>query len=592
MPVDFAGRGGRDGVPVTLISETTDVRAPASGYDVVVIGGGVGGLVSAALLGRAGRRVAVLEMADQPGGYLAGYRRGGFRFDASLHWLNQCGEDGFVRRVFRAIGPDYPPATPWIRIRGYPARDRCFVLTHRPDELRDELIAAFPREAAGLRRFFRDARALSDAFARHTAHFRDLQTRGPLGRIVHGVDRARVGFAFLPHLFYSGDRGVERGLRRYFRDEGLLGLWAAQDDILSCLIPIAWAYRGDYQHPPAGGGRRIPEWLVRAMGACGNAVHCRTRALRILANGREANGVVALCDGRERLFRARHVVAACDVETLYDRLLPPGTCRPGLRARLRNAVLHSSAVTLAIGLDCPAEALGLDETMRLVAEDGVSRAARKSGDPHTGNLCLVAPSVCDKSLAPEGKGTLVVFAPAYFHQFDTWGTTRDAAGEIVRGARYRQVKQAYAEIMLDRVERALGRGIRSHIAHLSVATPITHYRYTGNREGSMMGARPVGANYRARIAHYRTPLRNVWLTGHWASVGGGVPMAVATAANSTLLLLQQEHRAAARALGAYFDGALAAEALDRHPAWQGGTRHEAGAAAAERGIEEEKGAGI
>ncbi len=537
-------------------------------HDVVVIGGGVSGLTAAALLSRAGLSVAVLEMAGQPGGYLAGYRRNGYRFDAALHWLNQCGEQGFVRRIFRAVGPDFPVAPPWERIRRYATGGREFVLTRRPDELRDALAEAFPHEREGVRRFFRDARRLAGAFALHAARFRDVRTRGWLGRVVYGAERARMGLAFLPHLPFSGERGVERGLRRYFRDPELLKLWAAQADLLSCLIPIAWAYAGDYQHPPPGGGRRIPEWLVHVIEAFGGRVHCRTRALRILHDRDTAHAVRAVRDGVETEFKARRVIAACDVETLYDRFLDPGLCRPGFRARLRSAVLHSSAVTLAIGLDCPAEALGFDETMVLVAEEDVSRAARQSGDPHTSNICLVAPSVRDPSLAPPDKGTLTVFAPAYFGQFDTWGTTRDAQGGRVRGERYRKVKAEFADILIGRIERARGREIRPHIVHLGIATPITHHRYTGNREGSMMGVRPVGVNYRARIAHYRTPLRNVWLSGHWACVGGGVPLAVAAAANASLLLLNEANRPAARALGAFFDGHLSARDLDRSPAWR------------------------
>ena len=52
-------------------------------YDIIVIGSGIAGLTSAALLSRAGYSVCVLEMANQPGGYLASYTRKKFRFDSS-----------------------------------------------------------------------------------------------------------------------------------------------------------------------------------------------------------------------------------------------------------------------------------------------------------------------------------------------------------------------------------------------------------------------------------------------------------------------------------------------------------------------------
>jgi len=49
-----------------------------------------------------------------------------------------------------------------------------------------------------------------------------------------------------------------------------------------------------------------------------------------------------------------------------------------------------------------------------------------------------------------------------------------------------------------------------------------------------MGARPGKSNYKAKIAHHITPLKNVFLSGHWSALGGGVPIAVSTALSSFL----------------------------------------------------------
>ncbi|MFM8506202.1 MAG: NAD(P)-binding protein, partial [Actinomycetota bacterium] len=50
-------------------------------YDAIIVGGGVGGLVSAIRLAAAGRSVAVLERSAQFGGKLAVRERDGFVFD-------------------------------------------------------------------------------------------------------------------------------------------------------------------------------------------------------------------------------------------------------------------------------------------------------------------------------------------------------------------------------------------------------------------------------------------------------------------------------------------------------------------------------
>ena len=81
----------------------------------------------------------------------------------------------------------------------------------------------------------------------------------------------------------------------------------------------------------------------------------------------------------------------------------------------------------------------------------------------------------------------------------------------------------------------------------------------------MMGARPGKANYQAKIAHYQTPVRNVLLSGHWAELGGGIPVAVRSAINSTLLVLQKDNKAAFRLMAKYIDGKIDAEAVDKSP---------------------------
>ena len=73
-------------------------------FDVIVVGAGIGGLVSAALLARQGRSVLVLDRHVVAGGNATIFRRRGYEFDVGLHYVGGCHEDGVLPRILRAAG--------------------------------------------------------------------------------------------------------------------------------------------------------------------------------------------------------------------------------------------------------------------------------------------------------------------------------------------------------------------------------------------------------------------------------------------------------------------------------------------------------
>ncbi len=530
-----------------------------SRYDVVVIGAGLGGLTSAALLSRAGLSVCVLEMDARPGGYLAGFRRKDHRFDSAIHWLNQLGPNGLVTRVFDLIGPDHPTAAPQKRIKRYKGDSFDYLLTDRPDDLKEQWIREFPRERAGIERFFRDARRIGRAFDGLGTFMRTEESKGPWGKVLHLFTKLKFARPFLPHLRHTGKEGVRRGLSKYFKDERLQRVFASEMDLLSCLVPIGWAYVGDYQLPPVGGSQVLPEWLVHVITSLGNEVHYKCRVDQVLLRNGHACGVRFTQRGITHEVGADQVVGACDVEALYERMLPKDAVPEKLKRKLREAELYPSSVTVALALDRPTESFGFGEEMIYLSKDDVPRERQCTGGPDEVGISLLAPSLRDPSLAPHGMGTLTIYIPAEFADHQRWRTGADGAE---RGEAYERLKQEYAATLIRRVEERLAPGLSKHIVYCDVATPITHWRYTGNRNGSMMGARPGKANFQAGIAHYRTPVKGLYLGGHWAELGGGVPIAVRAGANAAMLILKDRRHPAAPTLAAYMDGRLGPADVD------------------------------
>jgi prolycopene isomerase len=525
-------------------------------YDIIIVGAGVGGMTAAALLSKTGFSVCVLEKEPRIGGYLAGFRRKNFRFDTAIHWLNQCAPDGLVGKVFDALGSDHPVPAPQTRIRRYKGQTFDYLLTNHPDELKNQLMDAFPHEKKGIERFFKAAWKLGNSFKHFNSIFRSEETMSLLEKWRHKLKLLKFAMPFIPYVLFTGEKGLKKGLNRFFRDEKLHKIFASETELLSCLVPIGWAYFGDFQSPPKGGSQVIPQWLEYVIKYYHNDVFLRTRVEEILVEGKTCRGVRFEHAGTVHDVHSKYVIAACDVEMLYEKMLPESAVPESLKRNLKRADLYSSSVTVSIALDCPTEELGFKEELVHLADENLSFEAHMSGDPEKSEISVLAPSLRDKSLAPEGNGTLTLYMPAYMHYKNTWFTLQDDKGNFIRGEEYVKLKNDIAGRLIRRVEMSLGIDLRSHILFYEVATPVTHWRYTGNRNGTMMGAKPGRENMQRKVAHYRTPVRNLILGGHWAELGGGVPIAVKAGSNAALLILREENRKAFRMLSAYMDNRI------------------------------------
>lgn len=530
-------------------------------YDVVIIGAGVAGLTAAALLAGSGLSVCVLERAANGGGYLAGFRRKDFRFDTAIHWLNQYMKGGMVCTIFDILGNDYPTAVPQKRIRRYLGDGFNYLLTNHPDDLKKEWQAEFPEDREGIERFFKAAKRLGQSFRDFGHIFRSEETMSFGEKLKNKRNLLRFAMPFIPHIRFSGKDGIKRGLTKYFKAEKLHRVFGADSELLSCLVPIGWAYYGDYQSPPHGGGQRIPEWLTHVVESQGYTVNYKCEVSEILSEKGVANGVRFNHRGKEYTLASKYVIAAIDVETLFEKMLPQELVTPKQKGKMRDAELYTSSVTVSVAIDCPVEALGFGEELVHLNANAALAENEVLGDPLHSEISILAPSFRDPSLAPEGQGTLTLYMPALMDYKGNWMTETGPDGKVIRGEQYKALKQKIADVIIDRVEAKVAPGLRSHILFYDVATPITHWRYTGNRGGTMMGQKPGRANMQNKVAQYHTPLKNLYLGGHWAELGGGVPIAIKAAANATLLVLKAEKPEIYKVLRGYMDSKISLETL-------------------------------
>ncbi|HBK25140.1 MAG TPA: carotene isomerase, partial [Planktothrix sp. UBA10369] len=72
-------------------------------FDVIVIGSGIGGLVTATQLAAKGAKVLVLESYIIPGGSSGYFERDGYRFDVGASMIFGFGDKGTTNLLTRAL---------------------------------------------------------------------------------------------------------------------------------------------------------------------------------------------------------------------------------------------------------------------------------------------------------------------------------------------------------------------------------------------------------------------------------------------------------------------------------------------------------
>ncbi|MDA3952856.1 MAG: NAD(P)-binding protein [Bacteroidales bacterium] len=532
-------------------------------YDVAIIGAGISGLTAAAIAGRFGLKCCILEKEPNAGGYLAGFNRKDFHFDSAIHWLNQCNKNEMVGRIFNLIGSDSPKIKTMENIHRFKGETYNYLLTNNPDKLKETLIKDFPNEKNGIKKFFKAAKKIGAGSLKYANLFRTDESMSGFEKIFFKLKLFKFILPLIKYVFYSGEKGVTKGLNKFFKNKNLHKLYSSEKDLLSCLFPIAWAYNNGYQFPEKGGARVFIQWLSHVNKQLNNDLILNAKVTKLNIVNESCENIIFKQNGKEHTIKSKYVISTNDVETLYTKMLPESTISQKFIKKLNDAVLYSSAFTVSIALDCPAEDLGFNQELISITKEGIKRDDHDCGDPLISDISVIAPSARDKSLTPEGKGMLSFLIPAYIDYKDYWQTEKDEAGNFIRGEKYKKLKTEVAEILIKRVEKELSVNIKKHILFYDVSTPITYFRYTGNKNGTMMGARPGKKNMQAGIAHHQTPIKNLILSGHWSDLGGGVPISVKAAINAVLLVLKKDKKKSFKLLSNYIDGKIDVNKLNK-----------------------------
>ena len=495
-------------------------------YDGIVIGAGHNGLIAAAYLAKAGKRVAVLERRDIIGGatvteeHFPGYSLSTCSYVCSLLLPEVVAELDLSQH-----GYDVRPFDPQVFA---PQLDGNYFMSFLDGRKTREQLLKFSKNDA-------------DNWEPYWDHWeRIIRAAWPL------IMGPPPGLGDLERAFdYPGGQedlrlllfgSVAEFLDRYFESEEIKGPLSSGGVIGSNLGPRSPGSAYVKFHHLLGsldGNRGAWGYVRGGMGAIANALAAAGREIGVeiitdaeVAEIDSSNGVatgVRLFDGRR--FEADAIISTADPQRTFLQMVDPGSLPSDFVTAIEGMKREGSVVKVLLGLGelpdftcLPGTDIGPQHTggiMICPSIDYVQDAwlDAEAGRPSTRPFmdCYIQ-SATEDGLAPEGKHTLSMFvqyAPYELAEGD-WESRRDEIGEIII-----DTFAEYAPNLPDAIERisVLGPPDIESIVGITGGN-IFHGEITPDQ---MFSYRPASGQ-----AGYQSPIEGLYLGGSGIWPGGAV----------------------------------------------------------------------
>jgi all-trans-retinol 13,14-reductase len=504
-------------------------RSESRVWDAVVIGSGMGGLATAALLAELGQRVLVLEQHYVPGGFTHTFKRKRWQWDVGVHAVGEVTERAVIGRVLRALSGG---ALEWASLGGV------YDEFHYPDlridfpdsraRFEERLVEAFPSRGEDVARYFAKVREVAAGMMPYYASRVLPPSSAPwTDALLAGRARAMLSEKTQDVLrTITGDDKLRSVLTAQW---GYYGVPPQRSSFAIHALVAKHFFHGGYY--PVGGAGRIAETMLTTVARAGGWARINADVREIIVHDRRARGV-RLADGE--VIEARRVVSAAGAIATVDRLLPePERDDPWARsiAGLAPSPCH---VCLYLGFKGDITQAGASGANKWFYETWDPEATYWDvADPTAKAPVLYCsfPSLKDPRHDAGAEllhtGEVVTFVP--YERFAPW---RDGRWKK-RGEAYEAFKRALSERMLEQFLSHMP-GLRSMVAYSELSTPISTEHFTRAPRGAIYGIEPTPERYRNRYLRPRTPVEGLFLSGaDMASVGvmgafvGGILCAVA-----------------------------------------------------------------
>lgn len=441
-------------------------------YDVIVIGGGNGGLSAATFASKCGLKTILFEKHNLPGGAVTSFRRGRFEFEPSLHEMCEVGSEekpGPSRTLFEEMESDavFVHEDSCYRVICTDPKEKFDVkLPCGIDNFCDVLEKEVPGSGEPVRRFLRfEKRALDEAYKLDHKEFKLKD----LPEIMNLLRFLSFSTDFVFDIFKIPKK-AQHIIEPY---------WSYVGEPTSTLNPFMmgmmdYCYILDGAGLPSMFSHEFSLSLDKVIRKNGGQIFYNTEVTKILVKNRKAYGVIA--NGKE--YYADYIICNCFPNQVFGKMIKKKEI-PTIEIMKANArKVACSFVNVHLGLNKTVQELGIQDYSTFILENADTTEQFKNchGLGGKGYIIVNALNTVIPDCSPPGTSHLSITCAVYG---DYWA--------YVKPQDYKKVKLKIAKKIINRYEKSTGIEITPYIEEIEVATPVTYSRYLGTPNGTPYG---------------------------------------------------------------------------------------------------------
>jgi all-trans-retinol 13,14-reductase len=488
-------------------------------FDAIIIGGGLGGLSAGAFLSRHGKRVMLIEQHYIPGGCATTFKRKNFLMEVGLHALDgSLVDERKSHSMLRFLGVkkdlEFQTLPEFFQMQNAHMN---FTFPNGTDQAVKALVQAFPGEERGIRKLFKLILGVDEELSRFPKKIWEKVLKFPLFPL------------FFPNITLTFSRTLGSYLDKNFKSEELKlilqgNLLYYHDDPYSMSLVFfakaqsSFINKGGYFIK--GGSQNLSDSLARVITENQGFLLLGKKVNQILVEEGKAVGV-SFSDAfntqlKPEVFRANHIIHSGALPLLAD--LMEGAAAKKIKKKIKGMIPSCSLFCVYIGFSREVKSLGHNRYSTFIYGDDVKSLkdihANYHGPWEQRSFAFVDYGQVDSGLAPEGKSFGVICSA---DKLSTW--------EELDDTEYQKKKDEAAWILINRLENTIP-GITELIETYEIGTSRTIKRYTLNPSASPYGFAQTPAQAGFKRPFYRSPVKNLWLSGIWTFPGGGFTGAI------------------------------------------------------------------